>query len=188
MIRTLSALLALAIVPNALGQIIRPAPGRPAGVIAPPALPIPGSLTPPGFTPARPLPRPYLAPNPYFNSWGFAPYWPAWYDSEPPASANLVPIPVPTLPAPMPVVPPPVPELRARLTLTVPNGATVWLAGKEVDANVTPLILESPVLQSGQSYTFNVKVTWRVSNKETEERARAVTVEAGESKSLAYFR
>ena len=195
MIRTLIPLVAaLAFVHGAHSQIVRrpPAgPSRPAGVIAPPALPIPGSLTPPGYTPPRTHLRPYLTPNPYFNSWGFAPYWPTWYDSNPVVVNNYVPIPVPTQAQPQPQLTPiaiaPL-ELHARLTLTIPNGAQAWLNGKEVDTNVTPLILESPVLQPTQSYTFNVKVTWPGSGAQLEERVRSVKVDAGESKSLAYFR
>jgi len=191
MFRTLAAVFAtLIMVPGVFGQRVIQAPhvpSRPAGVIAPPALPIPGSLTPPGYTPPRPHLRPFLAPNPYFNSWGFAPYWPTWSETQPAVVNSFIPVPVPTLPSPTPVAPPPPPELRARLTLTVPNGASVWLAGKELDANVKPLILESPILQPSQTYTFNLKVTWPEGQR-TEERTRVVIVAAGDSKSLAYFR
>jgi hypothetical protein len=62
----------------------------------------------------------------------------------------------------------------------------VLLAGTEVDAAVRPLILESPVLREGQSYTFDVKVSW-IEGSKTEERGRKVTVEAGENKSLTYL-
>jgi hypothetical protein len=189
MIRTLIALLAALVI--APGMFAHPPPivSRPAGVIAPPALPITGSLTPPGYTPARPLPRPYLAPNPYFNSWGFAPYWPTWYDANPVViNNNVFAIPAPAMVEPATVAPASPPDLRARLTLTVPSGARVWLAGNELDASVSPVILESPILRADQMYTFSLKVVWGESNQPLEERARAVTVQAGGSKSLAYFR
>jgi len=192
MIRTLIPLIAaLLLAHSADAQIIRrplPSAPRPVGVIAPPALPIPGSLTPPGYTPPRPRLRPYLTPNPYFSDWGFVPYWPTWYDSDPLVVNNNIPEPGSTLPAPTPVAPAP-PELRARLTLTAPNGAQAWLNGTEVNVSVTPLILQSPILESGQSFTFNLKVTWQPDDgAPVQERERSVKVVAGENKSLSYYR
>ena len=176
---------------DAFAQLVRSprmAP-QPAGVIPAPALPLTGSPTAPGFTPFRPLPRPYRIPNTYCGGWGFAPYWPGWYDSEPVVANNYIPVPflVPTVPLPAATPPVPAPEPRARLTLTVPSGAHVWLADREVDANASPLVLESPALRPGQSYSFHVKITWPEGQR-TEERSRSVTVEAGEEKSLKYFR
>jgi uncharacterized protein (TIGR03000 family) len=165
---------------------IRTAP-QPVGVIPAPALGIsPGALTPPGVMAPRPTPRPYLAGNPYYGLWGgYAPFWPGYYDAPlAPTVVNNY-IPVPTAPA-VTQTPPPPPELRARLTLHVPPGAKVWLAGKEVDAAASPLILESPVLSDEQSYTFDIKVTW-FEGRTTEERTRQVTIHAGESKSLTYM-
>src|SRR5262249_2511887 len=78
------------------------------------------------------------------------------------------------------------PELRVRLNLNGPPNAKVVLAGKDVDTAAQPLVLESPVLKEGQKYTFDVKVSWREGDK-TEERARVVAVDAGESKTLTYL-
>ena len=82
------------------------------------------------------------------------------------------------LPTPQPA------DLKARLTLNVPAHAQVFLGGKEVDAAATPVILESPELREA-SATFDVKVTWKERDK-VEERARKVTVDAGDNKSLTY--
>jgi uncharacterized protein (TIGR03000 family) len=129
--------------------------------------------------------RPHFVSSPFHNLWGYAPIWPVWYDNPPPPPTvvnNYIPVPT----APQPALPPaPPPELRARLTLNVPIGARVWLAGNEMDAAATPVILESPVLSEEQSYTFDIKVTW-IEGRTTEERTRQVTVPAGESKSLTY--
>jgi len=186
MIRSLaiSALLFAACSQANAQLIIRTGP-RPAGVIQPPSLPLPGSplqhLT---IAPPRPNLRPGVVRNPYYyNAWGFAPYYP-WYDERPPASIvnNLI------LPAqqPAPIAPPPPPELRARLTLNIPLGSKVWLADKEMDAAIAPLILESPILKDGQTYSFDVKITW-LEGRTMEERKRVVVVDAGEMKSLTYF-
>jgi uncharacterized protein (TIGR03000 family) len=173
---------------------------QPQGVISPPSLPTIGtSGTPSPTTPPRPLPRmggrfggPY-----YYGGWGYSPYYPIWYDTDsyPYASAPymnglppyaMYPTPASAPPAPTTIVlPTPPVELRARLTLNVPMRSKVWLGGKEMDANVSPLVLESPVLQPGQSYTFDVKIVWPDGNK-TEERARTVLVAAGDQTSLTY--
>jgi uncharacterized protein (TIGR03000 family) len=162
----------------------------PGGVIPTPSLPFPGAPGAPSpTTPMPPRPRPYFGAMPYYGPWGYSPFWPVWYDTDlvPPVVNNtIVPVPV-YVPAPVTTTPAPPPELRASLALTVPPRSHVWLGGKEVDANVSPLVLQSPVLQAGQSYTFDVKVTWPEGNK-TEERTRTVSVEAGDQKSLAYMR
>lgn len=166
--------------------IIRTSP-RPAGVIQPPSLPLPGSpLQHMTVAPPRNTLRPAFVANPYYNWGGFAPYYPyyPWYEDRPQTTiVNNV-----TLPAPQPVqvAPSPPPELRARLTLNIPAGSKVWLAGNEMDAAIAPLILESPVLKDGQTYSFDVKVTW-LEGRTTEERKRVVVVDAGEMKSLTYF-
>ena len=99
---------------------------------------------------------------------------------------HVIPLPVPTPVFQPPAPPPAPPEPRARLTLSVPPGARVWLAGKEIDAAASPVVLDSPALQEGQSYAFDVRVSW-VEGRLTEERARVVSVEAGQSKSLTYL-
>ena len=156
-------------------------------------------MAPSPTTPARPLPRPFVTPFPYYGpvaapfygAWGYTPYLPVWYDTDPLPYGNpavSVTVPVITPPSQTTIVLPSQPEeLRARLALTVPMRAKVWMGDKEVDPNATPLVLESPPLRDGQSYTFNVKVAWPVGER-TEERTRQVTVAAGEQKSLTYQR
>jgi uncharacterized protein (TIGR03000 family) len=187
MIRIATALAVFSIISTTADAQIRinQQPGRPAGVIQSPSLPLPGSPLQ-HMTVAPPKGRPYLVANPYGNLRSYAPYWPVWYDQPPIVAHNVFPLPVPA-PTPMSViVAPAVPvELRAKLTLHVPFGAKVFLAGKEVDAAAIPLILESPVLREGQAYAFDVKVTW-LEGSTTEERARVVTIEGGQSKSLTY--
>jgi len=164
---------------------------RPAGVISPPLLGIPGSLTPPSpTTPPRPLPFAgrFRNNNQFVGGWGYSPYWPVWYDTDPaPQLTPEAPAPVYTPPPQTTtiVLPTPPAEIKARLSLTVPLRARVWMGDKEVDANAAPVILESPVLREDQSYTFHVKVTWPDGTK-TEERTRSVTVGAGDEKSLTY--
>jgi uncharacterized protein (TIGR03000 family) len=186
-----SVALALVLCASADAQIYlrhhAPRPVTAAPTVPQVYLPIsPGALSAPGVGPARPPLRQFLA-NPYYGVWGFGgwgydPYWPDFYEMTPPIVNQYIPVPVPA-PAPAPVI---IEPPTARLTLNVPEGSRVWLADKEVDAAVSPLVLESPPLREGQSYTFDVKVKWREGTK-TEERSRKVTVEAGEGKSLMYI-
>jgi uncharacterized protein (TIGR03000 family) len=160
---------------------------QPQGVITAPSLPSPWNLNPTNGP--RPLPRPFMVAAPYYGPYGYSPFWPVWYDTDPVPTVNsVVPVPVPVYTAPSQttiVLPSQPEEIRARLALTVPMRSRVWMAGKEVDANSSPLVLESPALRDGQSYTFDVKVTWPVGER-SEERTRRVTVAAGEQKSLTY--
>jgi uncharacterized protein (TIGR03000 family) len=173
--------------------IVRPPAARPqpAGVIRGPMLPFAGAPGAPSpFGRVVPRPQPFLVPNPFFNQWGFAPYWPMYYDVPPAIGAPLTRSEVNVVPAPATTTPPPavteVPvELRARLTLNIPATSQVWVAGQPVDAATIPLILESPVLEAGQRYVFDVKVVWKEGRKD-QERQRTVTVDAGDSKSLTY--
>jgi uncharacterized protein (TIGR03000 family) len=173
---------------------------RPAGIIQAPSLPIgPGSLTPPSpVAPPRVLPRPFLVPNQFNSLNGFGGgYLPAYYGIDPLAYTDYppeyVPPPLPVtvpMPRPAPVsdpLPPPTQpaDLKARLTLNVPTNAQVFLAGKEVDAAATPVILESPELREGQRYSFDLKVVWK-ERDQTQERKRVVAVDAGDNKSLTY--
>ena len=97
---------------------------------------------------------PFLVANPFGGLSAYAPYWPAWYDTPPIVVNNLIPLPVPA-PAPVMMLPLPPPELRTT-DLHVPLEPCV-LAGREVDAAAIPVILESPVLQEGQAYAFDVR-------------------------------
>src|SRR5262245_50749182 len=193
MFRSTAALaLLLVFSAEAWAQLIaRPGPriSRPAGVIQPPSLPIAGSLTAPSPTsPARVFPRPFLGLNPYYGYGygGYAPYWPDYYDYD---SMNAPNVPLATVPEPKqaPISAPPTsappPETKARLTLNIPPGALVTLAGQEVDSAANPVLLESPDLREGQRYTFDIKVSWKERDK-MQERARKVVVDAGDTKSL----
>lgn len=195
MIRTLAPLaVALALCAAAAAQypVIRTGGvmPQPQGVIPTPSLPSVGALTAPSpVGPPRVLPRPFAVAAPYYGPWGYSPYWPVWYDYDPvPVMSRVVPVPMPVYTPPIQttvVVAEAPKDVRARLALTIPLGSRVWLAGKEVDANAAPTVLESPVLQTGQSYTFDVKVAWADGGK-TEERTRSVTVGAGDQTSLTY--
>jgi uncharacterized protein (TIGR03000 family) len=196
MIRFTAALaLLLFVSAGAWAQLIvrppHPGPPRPAGVISPPALGFAGALVPPSPTtplPPRPFPRPFLTPNPFIDYFPYAPYWPQWYDAEPVITTNNIPLATVPEPRPAPIsapLPTTPPETKARLTLNIPPGAMVTLAGQEVDSAASPVLLESPDLREGQRYTFDIKVTWKERNK-MQERARKVVVDVGDTKSLTY--
>ena len=199
MIRATAALaLVLVVSTGAWAQlIVRPPAARPqpAGVIRGPSLPFAGAPGAPSpFGRVVPRTQPFIVPNPFFNNLGIVPYWPMYYgydayDAPPAIGAPLARPETNVVPAQATTTPPPatevVADLRARLTLNVPNAAQVWLAGQPVDAATVPLILESPVLEPGQSYVFQVKVAWKEGRKD-QERERSVRVDAGDSKSLTY--
>jgi len=200
MIRTILALApVLALTAGAGAQHVGHRPvGRPqpAGVIQPPVVPFVGSNATPSPVPlVQPFSRRHhFVPGPFYAPWGFAPgYWP-WpdaYDVEPilPRVDRAGQFGAPTVyvaPAEATVArPPPPAELRARLTLEVPAGAQVWLAGKPVDTAAMPIVIESPTLESGQRYSFDLRVTWPEGSA-VQERKRTVTVGAGQSTSLTY--
>jgi uncharacterized protein (TIGR03000 family) len=189
MIRTLAPLGALLVLGlPAQAQVVRTGrPVQPAGVILPPQLPVANPASARPAPPMRPF-RPTLFPN--YGLFGYGgyyayPFLPYDGDYERPTTTvvnNYVTVSVP------PVVAPPAPpaELRARLTLDIPPNAKVWLAGKPVDAAALPMVLESPALRPGQTYTFDVKIAWREGDK-TQERTRRMTVEAGNGATVTYF-
>lgn len=186
MIRTLFALGAvLAAGTGALAQVTvrTPAVGpQPAGVIPTPGLPFAGA---PGVpSPVAIRTRPFVVANPAYDAWALAPVWPAWYYSDPWVFNTFSP-PAFTLPPPAPAAA--AVDTRARLTLNIPAGARVWLAGQEVDTAERPVVLESPPLMPGEFYAFDVRVAWTDRSRKPEERNRIVRVEAGDRKSLTYL-
>jgi uncharacterized protein (TIGR03000 family) len=191
MIRTFAALaLALALSTTAWAQLIvrpPPDPPQPVGVIQPPSLPFPGSNTAPSPTPpARVAPSPYLIANPFYYQWGFSPLWPIFYDYDTRVpSPSYVTVPVRTE-VTVVTAPPPAPApLRARLTLNIPESAQVWLSGKPVDVTAVPMVIESPPLEPGQRYAFDLRVAWKEQSG-AQERKRTVIVDAGQNTSLTY--
>src|SRR6478609_2546406 len=112
MIRTLTPLLVAAVTcATAAAQattIRHGRPPQPAGVISAPSMPLAGAMVgpvPSPTTPARPLPRPFRpffgGGLPYYGPWGYSPFWPVWYDTDPVPYVNSVePVPVPVYAAP----------------------------------------------------------------------------------------
>ena len=157
---------------------------RPAGVIPPPMLPLLGS--PLGQKAPAVRPAPYLWVNPFGFYSGYPPLWPSWEEPAAPPAQSIVNnyFLVPAAP-PAPQSPVPAPT-KARLILSVPRGAEVAVGGVAVDTAARPVVVDSPTLKPGQTYLFDVKVTWKEGDK-TEMRTRQFRVEAGDEKSLSYF-
>jgi uncharacterized protein (TIGR03000 family) len=75
-------------------------------------------------------------------------------------------------------------EYPATLTLEFPAAAKVWLDGKAVEGEAgTVRELNSPVLKTGQTYTFKVKAQWDVKGK-SYEYTREVTLGSGDRSKL----
>lgn len=75
-------------------------------------------------------------------------------------------------------------EYPATLTLQFPAAAKVWLDGKEVPGDAAATRdLTSPVLTTGQTYTFKVRATWDVKGQPYE-YTREVTLGPGDRSKL----
>jgi uncharacterized protein (TIGR03000 family) len=76
-------------------------------------------------------------------------------------------------------------EFPATLTLQFPAAAQVWLDGKKLTGSAAEeRVLTSPVLRTGEKYTFNVKARWEKGGK-TYEAKRAVALGAGDRSRLS---
>lgn len=98
-------------------------------------------------------------------------------------------VPAGYVPSPNLAVPPPAPNdhpTTARLTLTVPTGAEVYLQDKKIEMPVTTRTFESPELKSGEDYQFNLRVIWHEGTKLVEEK-KLLAMHAGEHQSLQYL-
>lgn len=178
-------------------------PPNPGGFHITPSLPGPGylpttvvrqSTLPLTNPPISPILGRNLFPGNYPNGLygGFYSYYPAYgYEygyNQPNITINYNNVlPEPYVPPRNFAVPPPAPSEHpdtARLTLQVPSGAEVFLQGKKVD--LTTNTFESPDLAPGESYTFDVRVTWMEKGKQVEQK-RTLVMKAGERQSLQYI-
>ncbi len=174
--------------------------GRP-GPLGPPHPPF-QRMAPPTFLPApvaRQSALPLIAPPvspilnrpfPIWGTFGGFSYFPYdYYYSQPNIIINYnYPFPELYLPPRSFAVPPPAPNAHpnsALLTLTVPAGAEVFIGGKKTDMSGTTRTFESPDLNAGETYTFDVRVTWKENGKEVAEK-RTLDMKAGEHQSLQY--
>jgi uncharacterized protein (TIGR03000 family) len=129
-------------------------------------------------------------PFPGWNSFGGFSYYPYYGYSQP----NIIVQQNYTFQAPyFPPRPfadyPPLPSTHpnsARLTLAVPLGADVFIGGKKMEMAGTERTFESPDLGPGESFTFDVRVVWKESGKDVEQK-RTLTAKAGEHPSLQYI-
>jgi uncharacterized protein (TIGR03000 family) len=98
-------------------------------------------------------------------------------DLEPAPWARSL-VPVPPLPNEHPTT--------ARLSLQVPSGASVWIQGKKVEMPGPLRVYESPELKMGETFAFDVRVTW-IENGKTIEEKRTLTMNPGDFQSLQYI-
>lgn len=124
---------------------------------------------------------------------GFGGFYSPWGGNWNYPQSNFIfnyglPFPWPYFPPQSLTVPPPAPNTHpnsAMLTLSVPSGAEVSIGGKKVEISGTRTF-ESPDLNSGETYTFDVRVVWKENGKEVVEK-RALTMHAGDHQSLQYL-
>jgi uncharacterized protein (TIGR03000 family) len=88
------------------------------------------------------------------------------------------------VPPPPPVLLPPGVSLSAapvaRLTVSVPAGAEVWIEGKKSEQTDTVRRFVSPPLALGQQYRFTIRATWPEGQRAIEQ-VQQVLVTAGET-------
>jgi uncharacterized protein (TIGR03000 family) len=155
---------------------------------APPALYSPHYVSPPSY---------YHYPSnsnyntPYYRSPSnyFAPPVSYYERPYPAAPSYLPPAPPPTRPPPttsgldVPLVPPALrePESReapAQIEVRVPAGAEVWFGGSKTRRTGTVRLFESPPLEPGKWFSYDVKARWTEGGKEVEQ-TRKVSIAAG---------
>lgn len=167
------------------GSMRQPPPGAPFPPVGAVPLRYPGGIFG-GF-----IPPGYTGPGfPFSGVWGgygygYVPWFPFYNFSPTPLYADPFRVQVPMNTFPTEPARPPEPvvalanEFPARLTLEFPAAAEVWVNGKKRDESPsTEWTLTSPVLKSGESYTFEVKARWTAGGK-TYEAERSVPVASG---------
>jgi uncharacterized protein (TIGR03000 family) len=75
-------------------------------------------------------------------------------------------------------------EAKATLTITLPQPASVWLDGEEIEGKpAKEWVLTTPVLRQGEERVLNVVARWEVGGKKYESEHK-VTVRAGDKSKL----
>jgi uncharacterized protein (TIGR03000 family) len=124
-----------------------------------------------------------------FGGYSYYPYYPTYGYSQPNVIVNNNYIfPEPYIPSRTLMELPPLPNSHpntARLTLAIPRGADVFVDGKKFEVAEAERTFESPDLKPGESFTFDVRVSWTENGKTVEEK-RTLHVKAGEHQSLQY--
>lgn len=175
--------------------------------IAPVGISAPQLIAPPSFLPATVarqsaipfVPRPsapILGNNAYprFSTCGGFGYYPGYGSA--PSNINInynynytYTFPEPYVPPRYFDVPPDAPIVHpdtARLTLAVPKGAEVFIGGKRVEIPGANRTFESPDLKPDETFVFEVRVSWKVNDKEVVEK-RSLSIKPGERQSLQFI-
>ncbi|MBY0513903.1 MAG: hypothetical protein K2P78_08330 [Gemmataceae bacterium] len=145
---------------------------------------------------AAPVGRPRVFGGGYYAApyygYGYAPYY--GYGLGYPSPYDPVPYAPYPEPAVVPVyVPPPDPPIRlsgegpARLTLTFPAPAEVWLNGEKVEGEAAAeRVLTSPQLRPAERFTFRVRARWRADGQ-TYEFTRELALGPNERSRVGVF-
>jgi uncharacterized protein (TIGR03000 family) len=72
------------------------------------------------------------------------------------------------------------------LVVRVPEGATVWVNGSKTTQTGARREFVSAGLTPGRSYTYLVRARWTTANGLIEDHDRAITVQAGERRAIAF--
>jgi len=74
---------------------------------------------------------------------------------------------------------------KARIVVTLPAGAKLWVAGEETTPTGERREFESPPLVPGKTYTYEMKATWEEDGRPVE-RASTVKVRANETSTVSF--
>jgi uncharacterized protein (TIGR03000 family) len=141
-----------------------------------PPLPTPGASGPQYVNP----PSYYQPPPPPIHT--FVPIQPGWYPGSP-----YYPTPKPMPPATsgldVPLIPPGLRQAEEReapagIEVRVPAGAQLWFGGDKTRQTGEVRVFQSPPLEPGKPYTYEVEARWTQGGKEVVQ-TRKVPVKAG---------
>ena len=112
-----------------------------------------------------------------------SPYYGSSYYYEPVVNVLQPPIAPPAYFAPE-TVPPPSPTEKpnptiAMLELRVPENAEVWFDGDRTSQTGTLRHFESPTLESGRTYTYQIRARWTDAEGKPVDRTKQVKVQTG---------
>lgn len=159
------------------------------------ALAVAGLLAVPGQGHAQMFTTTVVSTPLGFTFYTFPAQWGSGYVGAAPwGSAGMAPAarnapsvpPVEKIPAPSPVQPTKpktTSDRTAVINIQVPADATVWLEGRRMKQRGTSRCFQSPPLEPGKTYQYNVRISWR-ENGRSVTTTRQLTVQAGAQQSL----
>jgi uncharacterized protein (TIGR03000 family) len=96
-----------------------------------------------------------------YGQWPYADDYVPFGTAAPSYSDGSDPYSYQSLPPPTSTLTPPQANASARLTVKVPADADVWIDGTKTTSSGTTRAFESPLLEAGYRYSYEVRATWK---------------------------